>query len=86
MTGFGSIWDRIVAHQGETFYLVRGAPFTYRVVSGCVVPDRTRRQLSRSHFERALARMPLRGPGDIQDLQGPSYIYAILSDPRIAGA
>jgi hypothetical protein len=23
------------------------------------------------------------GPGALQDLQGPSYVYAILTDPRV---
>jgi len=81
---FELVWQRIQAHQGELFRQVRGGQFTYQVVSGCVVPDRTNRMLPRSDFRKAHERWPLRGPGEIQDLQGPSYVYAILADPRIA--
>ena len=28
--------------------------------------------------------LPLHGPGQLQDLQGPSYLFAILTDPRVA--
>jgi hypothetical protein len=39
--------------------------------------------LPRAHFGRAFDRMPLRGPGQLQDLQGPSYLFAILTDARV---
>lgn len=81
--GFDVVWTRIEANQGQDFRQKRGGKFTYVVESGCVVPDRTNRLLPRSHFEQAFERTPLSGPGQLQDLQGPSYLYAILSDPRI---
>ena len=37
-----------------------------------------------SHFRKAFDRAPLPGPDSIQDLQGPSYIWAIPTDPRVA--
>ena len=82
---FQSIWTRIVGNAGSTFRQKRGGEFTYEVVSGCVVPDRTNRQLPRSQFEKASERLPVTGPGEFQDLQGPSYLFAILTDARIAG-
>jgi hypothetical protein len=48
-----------------------------------VVPDRTIQHIPRSHFVKALGLVPLSGPGAIQTLRGPSYIFAILMDPRI---
>ncbi|GGM90836.1 hypothetical protein GCM10011609_29910 [Lentzea pudingi] len=84
MNGFGEAWRRINELQGEEFHQKTGRPFTYRVVSGQIVPDTTDRQLPMSHFRRAFDRAPLPGPGSIQDLQGPSYIWAILTDPRVA--
>jgi hypothetical protein len=42
--------------------------------------------LARTQFQAAYERSPLRGPGQLQDLQGPSYLFAILTDPRVAEA
>jgi hypothetical protein len=78
-----AVWKRIEVHAGETFHQKRGKPFTYTVVGGAVSPDTTNRLLPRSDFARALDLMPLDGPGEIQHLQGPSYIWAILNDKRI---
>ena len=78
-----AVWGRIEARAGEAFTQVRGARFTYRVAGGHVVPDRTVQQIPRSHFARALELVPLSGPGEVQNLRGPSYIFAILMDPRV---
>jgi hypothetical protein len=83
MTGFDVVWHRIVALQGQTFHQKTGKPFRYRVPGNSVVPSTTNRQLPRSHFARAYERAPIDGPGQLQDLQGPSYLYAILTDPRV---
>jgi hypothetical protein len=77
-----TVWARIEANAGETFRQERGAAFTYEVRGGSVVPDRTNRLLPKTDFEKAL-QVPLNGPGEIQHLQGPSYTYALLMDPRI---
>ena len=84
MPTFEIIWSRIQAHQGEVFHQVRGGEFTYAVSGNVVHPDRTLRNLHRSQFEEASERFPVGGPGDLQDLQGPSYLYAILTDERIS--
>ena len=84
MRDIDAVWKRIEAHVGETFHLVRGGAFTYEVVSGHVVPDRTSQQIPRSQFAKALELVPLRGPSVVQRLRGPSFIYAILMDPRIS--
>jgi hypothetical protein len=86
MTSFDVVWRRIVAFAGETFHQRKGKAFTYAIAGGCVVPGITNRRLSRSQFARAYERAPLRGPGQLQDLQGPSFLFAILTDPRVAAA
>jgi hypothetical protein len=84
LTDFDIVWQRIVALQGEMFRQKTGRSFSYAIRSGCVVPSTTTRQLPRSQFARAYERAPLRGPGQLQDLQGPSYLFAILADPRVS--
>jgi hypothetical protein len=68
---------------GETFKQVRGGEFTYEVRGAVLRPDRTIRNLPKAQFEAALERVPISGPSDLQDLQGPSYLFAILTDARI---
>lgn len=84
MPDMDEVWRRIEAHAGQTFHLIKGAEFTYRVVSGHVVPNRTPQQIARSQFAKALDLVPLRGPGEIHQLRGPSFVYAILMDQRIS--
>src|SRR5262249_24939160 len=76
-------WERIIAREGEIFHQVRGNRFTYRVVGNAIIPNRTPRQIPRSDFEKALALLPFRSTCDLQHLQDPSYLYALLMDPRI---
>jgi hypothetical protein len=77
------VWGRIEAHAGEVFRQKRGASFTYTVAGGCVRPDRTNRLLPRSDFATALELVPSPTTVPFQRLQGPSYVWAILHDPRI---
>lgn len=84
MDGFDAVWGRIAALEGQTFHQKTGKPFRYRVVGSSVAPSTTSRQLARSQFARAYERRPLRGPRQLQDLQGPSYLFAILTDSRVA--
>ena len=81
---FDEVWRRIIDLQGQTFHQKTGRPFTYKAMHGCVPPSTANRQLARSQFGRAYERASPRGPSQLQDLQGPSYRYAILSDLRVA--
>lgn len=85
MLGVQSIWERITACQGETFHQKKGKPFTYTVKGNVLRPHTTNQNIPRSHFEKALARWPCENTVPLQDLRGPSYIFAILKDPRISG-
>jgi hypothetical protein len=67
------------------FTQVRGGRFTYIVNGDTLTLSRTNQNLSKATFARALERCPLAGPGELQDLRGPSYLFAILTDPRISG-
>lgn len=80
---FEVVWRRIQSHSGEAFRPIRGGEFTYEVRSGAVWPDRTNRAIPRSHFEQAFALTPIQSTTQLQRLQGPSYLYAVLMDGRI---
>jgi hypothetical protein len=78
------VWPRIVAHQGETFHLLKGQAFTYRVEGNAVVPSTAQVRIQKSQFAKALAAVPFERVADVpKDVFGPSYVYAILMDPRI---
>jgi hypothetical protein len=79
------LWSRIIACSGEVFRQQRGKSFTYSVSGDTVYLDTADWDLSRRQIAEALNRMPLAGPDDIRDLSGARYIYAILTDRRIAG-
>lgn len=82
-----AVWSRVVQHQGEQFFTKLGLPFGYLVSGNMLIVNRTDRQLSRSNFEKLLGRLPIAGPGDISnDVQGSSYVWAILHDARVRGA
>jgi hypothetical protein len=84
-TSFTQVWNKIRAHAGEMFSTVTGKQFVYNIDGNVVRPEHTKRNIPRSDFEKAYALMPLKGPGQINQLvQGPAYVYAILTDPRIA--
>lgn len=86
MKSFGEIWSRISAFEGSDFQQIRGKKFSYEVSGEYVIPNTTKIRISKSHFEKAWKRMPISGPGKINDLIAPSYLFAILTDSRIVDA
>jgi len=83
MIEFESVWKRIESHENQDFFQIRGGKFTYEVVGGHIIPDRTNQQIPKSHFKEAYNLLPLENTVRVQHLRGPSYIYAILMDDRI---
>jgi hypothetical protein len=84
MANFERVWRNIGLHAGEVFHTIRGLPFTYTIVGTSLVTSRTNYPLHMSQVRLAVERWPVRGPGQLQDLvRGPSYLYALLADPRI---
>ncbi|HZY41408.1 MAG TPA: hypothetical protein VFF59_05335, partial [Anaerolineae bacterium] len=72
---FDTVWQRIELHAGTTFQQILGGQFTYEVIAGHVVPDRTNQQIPRSHFEEAFKLVLLKNTIPVQSFRGPSYIY-----------
>ena len=60
-----------------------GGEFTYTITGSSLTPDRTNRVVSKGQFEQALALVPLPDTTVVQHLQAPSYIFALMMDPRI---
>ena len=83
-THFDSVWSLVVSLQGEQFETKTGLPFTYEVRGNSLYTSRTRFNIARSEFKRAIELGPLDGPRPIHKLvRGPSYVWAILHDPRV---
>ena len=84
--GVDTVWGRIVAHQGEIFHQHKGQPFAYRIEGNAVVPSTTEVRIQKSQFAKALGAVPFEKVADVpKNVFGPSYVYAILMDPRIRG-
>ena len=77
------IWEKVKQHQGEIFHTVRGLEFTYRVEGEKVIHTLSTETIPRSAFEKAELMAPQK-PSDLHNaVWGPSYVYAIITDPRL---
>ncbi|WAH37043.1 hypothetical protein [Alicyclobacillus dauci] len=77
------VWERIKNCDGQVFRQVRGGEFTYHVRGNLIDLSRTKRHVSKKTFEHALEYVPLENTMPLQNLQAPSYLFAILMDDRI---
>lgn len=84
MKTFEEVWYSITAAEGREFQQVRGQKFMYTLSGEYVIPNTTKIRIPKRYFEKAWNRMPVSGPGKINDLIAPSYLYAILSDSRVS--
>jgi len=78
------LWHRLKIHEGQEFETIRGERFTYSISGNTFLPSRTKYNISRADFDKALSLAPFEGPGAVNDaVRGPSYIWAVLHDKRI---
>ena len=78
------IWNRLKKHQGQEFKTKTGKPFSYEISGTIFRTNRTKYNITRSDFAKALKWGPIESPGDINNLvRGPSYVWAVLHDRRI---
>lgn len=82
-----SVWVRIKSLEGQEFKTKTGLPFSYEVSGNVVRPSRTKYNISKSDFAKALNLTPLDGPGQISNLvRGSAYIWGVLHDHRVRRA
>jgi hypothetical protein len=86
MNSFVEVWRRITSLTGTEFHQVRGQMFTYIVSGEYIIPSTTQIRISNTNFKKAWEQLPVNGPGALQDIIAPSYVFAILTDPRIASS
>jgi hypothetical protein len=84
------IWSRILRFQGQEFRTVRKLPYTYTVEGDSGIwfyreGRRIEHRLWRGELEAALKRPSIHKPSDLQMFQCPSYLFGLLTDPRIIG-
>ena len=82
--GIDAVWKRIVGHQGDVFRQFKGREFTYQVTGNALRPSTTNVRIHKSQFAKALEHVPFAKVSDVPaGVFGPSYVYAILMDPRV---
>lgn len=84
------VWNRILHFQGEEFRTVTKLPYTYRVEGDSGIwfyrdGRRIEHRLWRGDLEAALKRPRVFKPSDLQMFQCPSYLFGLITDPRITG-
>jgi hypothetical protein len=78
------VWPRLKAFEGEQFETKTGLAFTYSISGDVLVPSRTDYNISKGDVAKALALVPLDGPGQINEtVRGPAYVWALLHDKRV---
>ena len=83
------VWEKIKACEGETFYTVKGLPFTYTVKGGELFAERKKKSITRATFEKAFLKIQERpdeitGPKKLNVFGGP-YVWAIFMKFGIVG-
>jgi hypothetical protein len=86
---FEKIWLRIARHRGKEFRTATGLPFTFELEGAGIWffrdGKRINRKLTRTQFEVAVSRCPLKTTTEIKDLMDYAYLFAVLTDRRIRG-
>lgn len=80
-----TVWSNILKHENETFYTIKGEPYTYTVYdnhiiiknikSGYITKDSVAKSL--------LIENPLPSKINSEGIWAGSYVYGIITDSRI---
>jgi hypothetical protein len=84
-TSFETVWKRVTRHAGEQFRTQTGQVFRYEIVEDDKIRVAgTDRLVSRGELEQYHRQTRDLASGEIALLSGgPSFVWAILIDPRI---
>ena len=78
------VWSRLKALEGRDFETKTGKPFSFEISGDVFHPSRTKYNIAKADFRRALDLVPCDGPGVInQVVRGPAYVWAVLHDKRV---
>ncbi len=86
------VWEQLRSHQEDKFFTKTGVPFTYSLEGESGIwfyhegGARIEKRLWRGQLNKAIARRaqgPLERVTDLGDLLDPSYLFGLLTDPRI---
>ncbi|GAA0741498.1 NARF domain-containing protein [Clostridium oceanicum] len=72
----------LIKHQGEEFFQKRGQAFTYEIKGKYIVPSTTNYNIPISDIVKGLKKGVVTTTTQLQELRGPSYIYAFINDAR----
>ena len=81
-----NVWANICKYEGETFFTVRKIKYTYVVNDNCIfINNDSRRKITKDAIKKALYIEDPK-PSKIQkeNIWGPSYVFGIITDSRIA--
>lgn len=82
---FDQVWRRVQEFEGQEFQTATGLTFSYSIKGNVLRPSRTRYNLSRSGFEKVWQLLPSATRSRLNKVvRGPSYVIAVLTDPRIS--
>lgn len=71
----------LLKFEGECFNQIRGQSFTYQVKGNYIIPSTTDYNIPIKDILEGYNRKPI-DTTELQDLRGPSYVYAIVNDNR----
>jgi hypothetical protein len=78
------VWRRLEALEGHNFETKTGKSFTYQLDGDTFRPSRTKYNVSKADFRKALYLVPFDGPAVVNSVvRGPAYVWAVLHDKRI---
>jgi hypothetical protein len=78
------VWRRLKALEGQEFETKTGKPFTFELDGDVFRPSRTKYNVGKANFRKALEVVPFDGPSVVDRVvRGPAYVWAVLHDKRV---